>query len=442
MLAELAGQLGQLEARLAEREAALAGAMGRLEAEAGERRRLEGELRAASGELETARRLKGEFLASVSHDVRTPLNGILGMLHLLSSTGLTENQAEYAHGARDSALTLLSILNDILDLSRARAGRLSLVPAPFHPADLAEGLCARAESRARARGLGFSFRSGLAPGDRLLGDAERLRQILGSLLDAALKFSDGQELAVEVDSLPARLPDASPAARLIFAVRDGGLGLSPEHLPEFYRPGDQGDGPVPWRMGGVGLALARLLAGLLGAEVCLSGAPGLGSEAVFSLTLPLARPEEGTPILAPRRSGDQAPPAGVRILVAEDDPVAQLSITRILAAEGYGALGVSNGREALAALARERFDLVLMDIQMPVMNGVEATSAIRSGARGVLDRGVPIVALTAYALAGDRETFLAAGMDDYLTKPVVLDSLNSAIGRALARRRGGKGPDC
>ncbi len=436
MLEGLAGRVGRLEARLAEQEASLAGARRRLEAEAVERRRLEGESRAAAAELEAGRRLKGEFLASVSHDVRTPLNGILGMLHLLGGTGLTEVQAEYAQGARDAALELLSILNDVLDLSRIRAGRLSLVPAPFCPADMAEQLRVRTETRAKAKGLRFSFHSGLPAGERLLGDAERLCRVLGALLDAALKTSDGQDLVLEADRLPVWLPDGSPAARLIFAVGDGGPGLAPDQLPEFHHPADQGNVPTPGRMGGLGLALARRLAGLMGAEVCLAAEPELGSEAVFSLVLPLARPEEGSPILTPRRARAPAPAPGARILVAEDDPVAQLAIIRILAAEGYGALGVANGLEVLAALARERFDVVLMDIQMPVMNGVEATSAIRSGSRGVLDRNVPIIALTAYALAGDRETFLAAGMDDYLTKPVVLENLEAAIRRALARREG------
>ncbi len=437
MLDELDAARADLTRKVEERTADLRQRNIWLRDEIEERRRTEGELLFATRAAQTADRAKGEFLANMSHELRTPLNGVLGMLHLLSRTGLTEAQAEYAQVAVTSARGLLALLNDILDLSRIESGSLELTPSEFIPAEVMDNLEALLAPAARDKGLEFSMRSDPDAVARLVGDPGRLRQVLFNLLDNAIKFTASGRVSASLEALPALASDGEKGLRLVFTVEDSGVGVEPGRLADIFMPFTQVDSASNRRFGGTGLGLAivQRLAALMQAHICFSSQPGQGSQVVFSLVLPLARSLSAGPILTSRNLGEPALGPGLRILVAEDDPVSQLSIRRVLESEGHTARCVSNGREALSALARERYDVVIMDIQMPVMNGMEAAAAIRAGVRGVLDRNIPIIALTAYALPGDRETFLAAGMDDYLSKPVIIDVLNSAIDRALNGRR-------
>ena len=377
------------------------------------------ELARARQDAEASNRAKSEFLANMSHEIRTPLNGILGMLQLLSRTHLDEDQKDSVFTAIRSSRRLTQLLNDILDLSRIEAGRLQLETAEFHFADLRDSVRDLFAMPAKAKGLELSFEIDEALPSHVVGDEGRLRQILFNLVGNAVKFTSRGSIRIT-----ARRLDRDDGLAVVFKVTDTGVGIAPERQEEIFQPFTQVDGSSVRSHGGVGLGLAivKRLVDMLGGRLEMRSSPGRGT--TIEVTVPLAAGErvcsehEETPVPQVR---------GRRILVVEDDRVNQLALTRMLARLGHVPTVADNGSAALDILQRESFDCVLMDIQMPVMDGLEATRRIRSRVHPDIPADIPVVALTGHAMVGDRERFLAEGMTDYLSKPVDMDALARVV---------------
>jgi two-component system, sensor histidine kinase and response regulator len=386
-----------------------------------EPKRAEIALAAAKAAAESANAVKSEFLAHMSHEMRTPLNGILGMTTLALDGELPDDQRDCLHTVQSSAQALLTLVNDVLDFSRLEATRLQLRPQPFAlRAMLARTLKPLA---LRAGQAGLTLEHTIDPGvpDEVCGDSDRVRQVLVNLVANAIKFTERGRIDVAVTVAPC----AGEDVLLGVTVADTGIGIPPERQALIFAPFEQVDGSLTRSHDGVGLglAIAARLVALMGGEINVQSAAGAGS--TFRFTARLARATHGeapaTPNLQRRASG-----AGLRVLVAEDNPVNRLIATRMLSKLGHVATSVENGRQAITEVLRERYDVVLMDVQMPEMDGLAATAAIR--ARERQEGGhLPIVALTAHALSRDRDLCAEAGMDAFLTKPLDVAALASTI---------------
>lgn len=373
-----------------------------------------------------ASRFKSEFLANMSHEIRTPLHGIIGMLDLLTDTPLSHQQQEYAAISRDSAQALLAILNDILDFSKIEAGKIELEKVSFSPAQVLEGATDLLRSQADRKQIALKIQFDPAIPNMLAGDPGRLRQVLLNLISNAIKFTPSGEVEVRA-SLRERTETSTV---LDFAVRDTGIGLSPAAARRIFSPFTQADGSTTRRYGGTGLGLSisQRLVALMGGELAVESALGQGSTFRFAATfgrpndsVHTAQADKPTPLPSPSR-------LDLPILVVEDNIVnqrlAELQINKL----GYTAVVVDNGQAAVDVTARNRFAAVLMDCQMPLMDGFAATAAIRLREDGT-GQHVPILAMTASAMTDDRERCLQAGMDDYLTKPVDLQLLRAHLSR-------------
>jgi two-component system, sensor histidine kinase len=372
----------------------------------------------AKDRAETASRAKSEFLANMSHEIRTPMNGILGMSELLRDTGLAGEQRNFVNAIRSSADKLLAVINDILDLSKIEAGKLDLSPVPFGLRECIRGPMELLAARAAQKKIALCSDVSPAVPDRMVGDPVRLQQVLLNLLGNALKFTDEGAVGLEVTAEP------SPNGEVLvaFESKDTGIGIPPEKQETIFEAFTQADGSVARRFGGTGLGLtiSSRLVSLMGGRIWVESAPGIGSCFHFTARFQVAE-EQAVPASASAPAADHLSErtcSPLRILLAEDNPVNQLLAIKLLEKHGHTVALATNGREAMEAVAAgTEFDVILMDVQMPEVSGYEATEQIRAMERGTA-RHIPIIAMTAFAMTGDRERCLAAGMDSYISKPI------------------------
>ena len=363
---------------------------------------------------------KSTFLATMSHEIRTPLNGILGMAQAMRADATAKDQIERLEVIQTSGVALLAVLNDVLDLAKIEAGRLECITETFDPAELAGQVANSFSSLAEAKGVTLSLKIKPDAAGLYLGDPVRLRQVLSNLVSNAVKFTDQGAISIEVS----RIGD-----RHRFVVADTGVGVDADQIPHLFEKFSQVDSSTTRRHGGTGLGLSisAALCALMKGQIDVESAPGQGSR--FTVTLPLATYSGAAPTPPPRSQGREL--TGMRVLAAEDHPVNQIVLRSLLSQFGVDAVIVANGEEAVDAWRSEAWDLVLMDVQMPVLDGVEATRTIRALETETGRARVPILALTANTMSHHLEEYTAAGMDGCIAKPIDAETLTESLVAAL-----------
>jgi len=379
---------------------------------------------------ERANSAKSAFLATMSHEIRTPMNGVLGLAAILAGTDLTPAQREMLDVMIASGRLLMDILNDVLDLSKIESGQIDIEETAFDVNELARGVAALFAPVAQGKGLALEM-SVAAPRPWCLGDPVRIRQILVNLVSNAIKFTDAGSVRVEV-----RLAPRAAGPLLEMVVRDSGIGMSSEAIGRLFKPFVQADSSTTRRFGGtgLGLAIAKLLCGEMKGDIRVESRLGRGS--VFTVTIPLAAAEPPAPGAEPE-PGDRDPCLGApHVLVVEDNATNRFVLSLFLERLGFTFDIAKHGAEALIAWEQRAYDVVLMDIEMPVLDGFEATRELRRREQAQGRPPTPIIALSADAMLENRDMARLVGMDDFITKPIELDRLERLIRTQVARRPG------
>lgn len=397
------------------------------------------QLEEARAAAEEGDRVKSDFLATMSHEIRTPMNGVVGMAQLLRDSGLTVEQEAYADAILSSADTLLALINDVLDYSKMETGSVTLDTEDFDPRDCFRSTVRLLQPQAEAKGLELQLDIGSEVPERLHGDDRRIRQILMNLLGNAIKFTAQGRVQITLDAVPAGAGGASPAAAggagtvgLVFSVADTGIGIAPSHLDRVFERFSQADAAISRRFGGTGLGLtiSRRLAEAMGGTITAESEIGQGSCFTVHLTL---EPPRNCAVPEPAEPAAAAVPGldGLRVLVAEDNALNRVLVEKFLRDTGVELVFAENGRAAVQQFEAAAPEIILMDMSMPEMDGLDATRAIR-----LLPLPQPvIVALTANAFDSDRESCLAAGMDDFMSKPVSRRKLVDLLEKFATRAR-------
>jgi CheY-like chemotaxis protein/nitrogen-specific signal transduction histidine kinase len=398
---------------------------------------MERELRKAKRAAEAASRAKTSFLATVSHELRTPMNGVLGMTELLLMSDLGDPYRESVQLIKESSLALLSVLNQIIDYSKLETSALKMRVIDFRLEDMVSGVLSQHQRPSKAKGVNLKYSIDPSIPGWVRGDSTKMRQVLGNLVNNAVKFTASGQILVDVS--PAtngdvrRTVDNDDELVVQILVQDSGIGIPSDKLEEIFESFKQAEDHLFHTSGGLGLGLAIVnrLTLFLGGSVRCSSVEGRGS--IFSVVVPLERSRYELHAPSAMVLGGESPLKGASILVAEDDLINQRYIVRLLEKMGCSVVLAEDGLQAVEALKERRFDIVFMDVEMPNMNGIEATKLIRKVDTGCLNPKVPIIALTAHAMWGDQQRCIHAGMDDYVSKPVDIDTIAAIIQSTLEK---------